>query len=566
MIQLTEEHAKLIRQAIEAAQEAGDLPAFDIPDVPITPPKNPDHGDYASPIAFQLAKLAKMKSPQIAQAVVDHLPEAPFVGSVELAGPFINFRLDDTWLKQQVEVIIAEGENLFALELGTGKKAQVEFVSANPTGPLHIGRSRGAIVGDATARVLEAAGYQVQREYYFNNAGVQMTNLGQSLKTRYMELLGRESEYELTYKGEYLKAFAQQLIDEHADGWADKDWQPFKAYAEEKMFDMIRTTLDRVNIHHDNFFNENSLLESGAVDDVIAKLKASGDLYEAVIWEGADQEEAAKLKGGDPAWWFRSTRYGDDKDRVLIKGDGNVTYTLPDFAYHMDKLGRGFDLAVNVLGADHGTQYKVVQNGVTALGGDASKIQVIIVQMVKLFRDGKEDKMSTREGTGITLDDFIDMTSTDAIRYYLLARSPNSHLNFDVDLAISQSNENPVYYIQNAHVRCAGIFREAKLRAFSDEGDVDLTLLSDAEVRFLKKVMEMGDIIQFAAENLEAHKVAFYAHELAGVFHPIYDEVRVLHSDVPEDVAKARLRFYRAAQIAIKRTLDLMGMNAPEVM
>ncbi len=566
MIQLPKEHAKLIEDAIKAAQAAGDLPEFDIPEIPIEAPKKPEHGDYACPIALRLAKDAKMKPPQIAQAIEKHLQPAEFVGAVELAGPFINFRLDETWLKGQVEVIIAEGDDLFKLDIGAGKTAQVEFVSANPTGPLHIGRSRGAIVGDATARVLEAAGYAVQREYYFNNAGVQMQNLGKSLKFRYMEKLGREPDTELTYQGDYLADFAGQLVDEVGDSWAEKDWQPFKEYGEKKMFDMIRATLDRVGIRHDAFFNENSLFDTKEVDAVVEKLKASGDMYEASVWDGADEEEQAKLKDADPAWWFRSSKYGDAKDRVMIKADGNATYTLPDFAYHLNKLNRGFDLAVNVLGADHHAQAQVVQHGVTAMGEDASRIQVILVQLVRMLKDGKEVKLSTRAGDYETLDDLIDQTSVDAVRYILLARSPNSHLDFDMDAAVAQSNENPVYYIQNAHVRCAGIFREAQARGFSDDGDIDPNLLGEPELRFLRKVMEMGDIIEFAATNLEAHKIAFYAHELASIFHPVYEDVRVLHTDVPEDVAKARLRFYRAARVALKRVLDLMGMSAPEVM
>lgn len=566
MIQLPKEHAKLVTAAIQAAQAAGDLPAFDIPEIPIEPPKNPEHGDYACPVAFRLQGEAKMKPVPIAQAITKHMPQADFLGAVEVTGPFINFRLDEAWLKQQVEAIVAEGNDLFTLEMGAGKTAQVEFVSANPTGPLHIGRSRGAIVGDATARVLEAAGYTVQREYYFNNAGVQMQNLGQSLKCRYMEAIGEDCDYELTYKGAYLVEFAEELAQDVGDSWKDEGWQKFKEYGEQKMFEMIRATLDRVNIHHDNFFNENSLLENGEVDAVVKKLKASGDMYKAAVWEGADEAEREKLEGNEPAWWFRSTKYGDEKDRVMIKGDGTATYTLPDFAYHMNKLERGYDPAVNVLGADHYVQAQVVQRGVEALGGDPSRIQVIIVQLVRMIKDGKEVKLSTREGNYETLDDLIDQTSVDAVRYILLARSPNSHLDFDMDRAVQESNENPVYYIQNAHVRCAGIFREAEVRGFNDDGDVDLSLLGEPEMRFLRKVMELGDTIEFAAVNLEAHKIAFYAHELASIFHPIYEEVRVLHSDVPEDVSKARLRFYRAAQVALKRVLNLMGMSAPEVM
>lgn len=565
MIQLPKEHAKLVEKAITAAQAAGEFPQFDIPEIPIEPPKKPELGDYACPIAFRIAKDAKMKPPQIAQTIAKHIPEADFLASVELAGPFINFRLNDTWLKQQVEAIIAEGDQLFRLELGQGKRAQVEFVSANPTGPLHIGRSRGAIVGDATARVLEAAGYDVQREYYFNNAGVQMRNLGESLKYRYLEAIGQTPDVELTYQGEYLIDIANALVEEHGDTWASKDWEAFKDYGETKMFNIIRQTLHRINIDHNHFFNENSLFDTGETDTVLEALKKQGDLYEASVWEGADEEEREKSKNNEPAWWFRSSKYGDEKDRVMVKADGNATYTLPDIAYHMNKLNRGFDLAVNILGADHYVQAQVVQRGVTSLGGDASKIHVIMVQLVRMIKNGQEVKLSTRAGNYETLDDLIDQTSVDAVRYILLARNPNSHLDFDMKRAISETNDNPVYYIQNAHVRCAGIFREAEARGLSDD-NADLSLLGDAELRLLRKIMEMGDVIEFAAQTLEAHKLAFYAHELASIFHPIYDEVRVLHSEIPEDVARARLRFYRAAQITLKRLLDLMGMSAPETM
>jgi len=566
VILLPQEHAKLVYQAIVAAQVSQQFPPFDIPEISIEPTKKIEFGDYSSSIAMKLAKIANMKPADIAQIIVAHLPTADFVASVELAGAFINFRLNESWLKQQVKTIIQEGEQVFALSIGSGKRAQVEFVSANPTGPLHIGRSRGAIVGDAMARVLEAVGYEVEREYYFNNAGVQMQNLGQSLHTRYREQLGQEPMYPLEYKGDYLITFAQQIVAQHGDGWLHEDWTTFKEYAEQAMFKMIRETLHRVDIRHDTFFNENSLFDSGEIEAVIDKLKASGDLYQASVWEGAAPEEIEKEKDNAPAWWFRSTRYGDDKDRVLLKADGNATYTLPDFAYHMNKLERGFDVLVNVLGADHGAQYKVVQNGVEALGGDPSKIHVIIVQMVRMMKEGKEVKLSTRRGDYVTLDDLMDLTSVDAVRYMLLARHANSHLDFDLDRAVARNNDNPVYYIQNAHVRCAGIFREAKVREIPEHEDANLELLTQAELRFLRKAMELGNVLMDATYNFEPHRVAFFAHELSSVFHPIYDEVRVLHSEIPTDLAQARLRFYRAAQIILKRLLLLMGMSAPETM
>jgi arginyl-tRNA synthetase len=566
---LPKEHANLVEQAIRAAQTAGDLPAFDIPEIEVRPPKRPEQGDYATSVALQLAKPAKLNPFHIATKIAHHMPAADFVSAVEVVHPgFINFRLNPNWLKTQVDSIIAEGENLFQLDLGVGKRAQVEFVSANPTGPLHVGRSRGAIVGDSIARILQATGYNVEREYYFNNAGVQMTNLGNSLRIRYLEALGMPVEIpgsgdKTFYHGEYLRDFAKQLIAEKGNTLIEEDWKPFKEYAEVKMFEIIRTTLKRVNIHHDVFFNENSLYDSGAVWKILEALEKGGHIYESNIRENADEEEREKAKNYAPAKWFRSTTFGDKEDRVVVKSDGNPTYTLPDIAYHANKIERGFDLLVNILGADHFTQHQVVKYGIHALDMDSSKIHVILVQIVRMIKDGEPQKISTRAGAIETLDDLIDQTSADAVRYILLARSPDSHLDFDLDAAVAQTNENPVYYIQNAHVRCAGIFRQAA--DLSDEG-ADLSLLGEAEMTFIRKALELGDVLEFSAVNLEPHKIAFHAHELASVFHPIYDNVRVLSTDVSPELAKARLRFYRAAQVVFKRVLTLMGMTAPEVM
>ncbi|MEP6986000.1 MAG: arginine--tRNA ligase, partial [Chloroflexota bacterium] len=415
-----------------------------------------------------------------------------------------------------------------------------------------------------------ASGYAVEREYYFNNAGVQMVNLGNSLKIRYLAALNLpvqvpDEKDKSFYQGDYLKDFAPDLVLEKADSLKDADWKPFKEYAENRMFDIVKATLKRVNIQHDVFFNENSLYESEAVWETLAALEKAGHIYESTVRENADAEELEKAKNFAPAKWFRSTTFGDEEDRVLVKSDGLPTYTLPDIAYHINKIKRGFDFMVNILGADHGSQYKVVQYGLQALGYDPSKIHVVIVQLVRMIRDGVETKMSTRRGDYDTLDDLIDQTSPDVVRYILLARSADSHLNFDLDLAVKQSNDNPVYYIQNAYVRCAGIFREAEARGLTDEG-ANLSLLGEAEQRFIRKALELGEIIELSAKTLEPHRIAFYAHELAGVFHPVYDEVRALHGDVPPELAKARLRFYRAAQVVFKRVLTLMGMTAPERM
>jgi arginyl-tRNA synthetase len=574
VILLPNAHAQLVTDAILAAQAAGDLPAFEVPAIEIKPPRNASQGDYSSPVALGLAKSAGMKPIDIANAIIRHIQPADYVASVEVAMPgFINFRLNEDWLRSQIEQILTEGENLFTLELGKGKRAQVEFVSANPTGPLHVGRARGAMVGDAMARILEAAGYTVEREYYFNNAGAQMRNLGNSLRIRYLEQLGLPAEIEdekTFYKGEYLVDFAKQLVADQGDALVNGSWEPFKQYAEEKMFEVIKTTLNRVDIHHDFFFNENSVYENGAVWDVLKQLDERGYIYEAAVREGAGQDghsedTKADSKSLAPAKWFRSTEFGDKEDRVMVRSNGEPTYSLPDIAYHIDKLKRGFDVLVNVLGADHHTQHQVVKYGLQALDYDPSKVHVILIQLVRLIKDGEIQKLSTRSGVIETLDELIDATSADAVRYLLLARSPDSQMDFDLDLAVKQSNENPVYYIQYAYVRCLGIIREAEARSFTDDG-ADLSLLGEDELSFLRKLMVLGDEIEFAATHFEPHKIAFFTIELANVFHPLYDKVRVFGEGVPEAEAKARLRFYKAALVAFRRVLRLMGMTLPERM
>ncbi len=566
---LPNQHAVLVAQAIQAAQADGDLPPFDLPEILIKPPKNPDQGDYASPVALALAKVARQKPLDIANAIVKHLPDAEFVGDVEVAPPgFINFRLDMDWLRGQVDTIIAAGDDFGQLDVGAGKRAQVEFLSANPTGPITIGRSRGAILGDATARLLEAAGYDVQREYYFNNAGVQMHNLGESLRVRYLQALSRSVEQpdeSRFYQGEYLVDFAKELVTEQGDALAESDWSVFKEYAETKMFDWIKSTLDRIQIRHDVFFRENDLLEGGAVWDVLDRLKANDCIYVSPYRENESDEVKEQNKDLAPATWFRSSRFGDAEDRVVVKSNGDPTYTLPDIAYHVNKLERGFDLLVNILGRDHFTQAQVVQYGLQALGYDPSKVHVTFMQMVRTVRDGKEVKMSTRRGVYDTLDELIDMTSPDAVRYFLLQRSPDSDLDFDLDLAVRQSNDNPVYYIQYAHVRCAGIFREAEARGVIPDG-ADLSLLDDEALDFIRKSLGLLEQIEFAADRLEPHHIAVYALELANAFHPMYDRVRVFGEGIDPELARARLRFYQAAQVVFRCVLEMMGMSAPERM
>ena len=397
-----------------------------------------------------------------------------------------------------------------------------------------------------------------------------MRNLGNSLRLRYLQALGRDvptpdSSDDSFYRGDYLIEFAQDLVRDQGDALAEADWQPFKEYAEHRMFEWIKTTLARVNIVHDVFFNENSLYESGAIWEILETLDEQGYVYKAALPENATAEDREEAGTKGEAVWFRSTQMGDQKDRVLVKSTGEPTYTLPDIAYHVNKYQRGFDLMVNILGSDHYTQYQVVQYGLNILGYDTAKLHVILNQMVRTVQNGEIVRMSTRKGVFDTLDALIDQTSPDVVRYMLLNRAPSSQLDFDLDLAVKQSNENPVFYIQNAHVRCAGIFREAALRGYNDE-NADLNLLGEAELTFIRKALHLGEEIEMAATNFEPHRIAFYALDLARVFHPVYDSVRAIHGEVPPDVTKARLRFYRAAKVVFKRVLDLMGMSAPETM
>lgn len=566
---LPTQFAHRIRAAIEAAQAAGALPEFALPEtIPVQRSAKPELGDYASPIALQLAKAARCKPLDVAQAIAAHLPVDAAIGAVEVAPPgFLNFRLADDWVLAQVDAIIAAGEDVFAQEIGRGKKAQVECVSANPTGPITVGRTRGGVIGSTMANLLQALGYETEMEYYFNNAGRQMQLLGLSLQARYRETLGLPAEFPAEgYRGDYLSAIAQELVQQHGDALRDEPWQRFKDEAEAAIFRWIEASLAKVNIHFDVFFNENSLYEDGSVWRVLERLEAAGYVYRAVTRDGASEEERAKAPAdAQEAVWFRSTQLGDDEDRVLVKSSGEPTYALPDIAYHINKLERGFAYLINVLGADHIIEAQTVARGLQALGYDPEPVHVLLHQFVTLVEGGEARRMSTRRGEYVTLDELVADVGPDVVRYFILARSPTSHLEFDLDLARKHANDNPVYYIQNAHVRCAGIFRQAAEAGLTDEG-ADLSLLGPRERQFIAKLLEMPEVMLQAYEELAPHKLAFYALELARLFHPMYDEVRVLHSEVPPDVARARLRLYRAAQIVFCRALTLMGMSAPDVM
>ncbi len=543
-----------VRAAIGAAQEAGALPAFDIPDILVERPREATFGDYSTAVALQLARPARMAPLAIAEVVAAHLQLPAYVGEVNVVKPgFINFSLSADWLQTFPDRILAADSDYGRVDVGQGRKAQVECVSANPTGPITLGRTRGGVIGDTLHRVLEAAGYDVTLEYYYNDAGRQITLLGESVKVRYLQELGQAAELaEDHYQGDYIIELARELIAIHGDALAEMPGDTFGEYARGRIAQQQKDTLARIGIVFDVYFREQSLYETGAVWQTLELLREKGYIYEQ-----------------DGAQWFRTTEFGDDKDRVVVKAGGEPTYRLPDIAYHWDKAQRGFDLVVDIFGPDHHATAPQVLMGVRALGYDSRFVHTLLHQIVNLVRGGRPVKMSTRRGLFVTLDELVDEVGADPIRYFMISRSANTPVDFDLDLAVEQSDKNPVYYIQNAHVRCAGIFRKWAEAGLPEDADAaaDLSLLThERELAFLGKTLELGDVLEMVATTYEPHRLAFYARDLAALFHRTYEECRVLHSDVPEPLRLARLRFYRSAKAVLAQVLDLMGMSAPDVM
>lgn len=542
----------LIERALRAAQAAGDLPDVTLPEISVERPSRPEHGDFATPVAMPLAGPMKRTPREIAETIVEYLPSSDLIAGVEVAGPgFINFRLSPDWLATQVDRILAKGPRYADPALGQGRRVQVEFVSANPTGPLTVGHGRNAVIGDTLANILEAAGWDVTREYYYNDGGLQMKVLGESVKLRLRKLLGEPVEFpEEYYQGEYLVEIAQKILDEYGEDVVERDWEFFKAYAEEEIFAEIRATLECLNIVFDVFTNEVDFYENGAVWNVVDRLRERGYAYDR-----------------DGAVWFKATAFGSDKDRVLIRSTGEPTYRLPDIAYHIDKLERGFDLVINVLGADHVAQAPDVKNALRALGYDDSRIQAIFHQFVTLVRAGEAVKMSTRRATFVTLDELIDEVGADAVRFFMIQRSPDAQMTFDLELATEQSDENPVYYVQYAHARTAGILeRNAPAYGVTYDSEADVGLLTHpAETALINEMLRLGEVLQLCAERLEPHQLAFYARDLAGAFSAFYRDCPVLTAE-DDGLIAARMKLVRAAQTALARVLDLMGMTAPKEM
>jgi len=515
-------------------------------------PKQEVHGDLSTNIAMQLARPLKQNPHQLAQHIIDHLSlEEGWIERVEIAGPgFINFFFSIPLLHRIVEDILHDGKRFGHHQWGAGKKAQVEFVSANPTGPLSIGHGRQAVLGDTIANLLEWVGYQVTREYYFNNAGRQMRVLGESVRLRYLELTGEKVEFpEDYYQGNYIRDIARQLYEEYGDSLKEReDIDIFKDTAERIIFQDIRQTLARLGIHFDVFFNEKDLYDSGAIDEVIRLFREKNLAYEK-----------------DGALWFRSTAFGLEQDRVIVKSSGEPTYRLPDIAYHRTKFERGFDLIVDLFGADHIATYPDVLAGLRALEYDVSRIKVLIHQFVTLYQGKEKVKMSTRKANFVTLDELMDEVGVDVTRWFFLMRSMDSHLNFDLLLAKTQSEENPVFYNQYAHARICSILRNAEEKEIKyDDPSAIKRLQEPSELQLIKKLMEFPQLTDRCGREFTPHQLTQYLSEVSTAFHKFYTECWVLSDD--KELTQARLALCLATKTVLANGLKILGISAPERM
>ncbi|MCG2587089.1 arginine--tRNA ligase [Rhodohalobacter sulfatireducens] len=522
-----------------------------LPDIKIETPKDPTHGDAATNVAMVLPKILKKNPRAIAEELISHLESDPKkIKAIEIAGPgFINFRFAEDYLYDELAEILNSGTEFGKTTDNQGIKCLVEFVSANPTGPLTVGHGRNAVLGDTVSRLLEWTGADVQREYYFNNAGRQMRMLGLSVQARYLEELKLDSEFpEGGYEGGYIKDIAKQLLEEHGDKLADKeDVTLFKEKAETVIFEEIQNTLGRMNIEMDSFFNEHTLYEDGSIDQVVQTFR---------------EKELAYDKDG--AVWFKTTEFGKDQDTVLIKSSGEPTYRLPDIAYHANKLDRGFDLCIDVFGADHIDTYPDVLSGIDVLGYDKEKVEVLVYQFVTLVKDGKPFKMSTRKANFVTLDELMDEVGEDVTRFFFLMRSPNTHLEFDITTAKETGEKNPVFYLQYAHARIQSILRKIdEIAEFID--DIDLSVLThESEITLIKKLIAFPEAISLAAQHREPHRLITYLNELASSFTSFYHDCRIIGE--VEEIMQARTGLAKASATVLANGLGILGIEAPDRM
>jgi arginyl-tRNA synthetase len=548
-VMIRDELAALVEKAFAEAQKNEMLPSMAMPEVVLERPQNPEHGDYAVTLPLKLARAARMDPLAIAQNLASLMQCPAECAKIEVAPPgFINFSLKSDWLTSQVETILDAGGRYGNIDAGKGTSVQVEFVSVNPTGPLHVGHGRGAVLGSTLSNVLAASGFEVQKEYYVNDAGSQMEAFYRSLHARYQQALGVDVPMpEEGYFGGYMMDIAREIVAESGDRYLD-DVAGLGRIGVDRVLASIREELERLGVAFDVWFRERDLFEQGQYDRAMSMLKGRGFTVEK---EGAV--------------WFASTALGEDKDNVLVRSDGSPTYFASDIAYHYNKfIERGFDRVINVWGADHQGHVSRMKAVVGALGLDPERLKVIISQMVTLKRGDEVIKVSKRTGEMITLRELMDEVGVDACRFFFLSRSADSQMEFDLELAKRQSADNPVYYVQYAYARICSILRLASEKGIDySRGDVSL-LTSDPELALIRRMLQFPEVVELASQALEPHHLPYYAQDLATTFHNFYEKCRVVSDD--KKLACARLKLVEAARIALSRALALMGMSAPEQM
>ena len=550
----------MIKAAATAAMASGDLPQVPLPEIVIEQPQRPEHGDYATNLPLRLARAARANPLELAKTIAAGISTTDMLASAEAAPPgFVNFRLSEAWLAKQIDQIAAAGPSFGNLDVGKGQRVQVEFVSANPTGPLTAGNGRGAAIGSVLASVLEAAGYDVQREYLVNDAGTQTDVFGRTLVARYLQLAGKDVEIPAdAYPGEYMIDLAKRIREESADKYADASVEEPPAEMVlrglDLMVETIRDDIGLLGVSYDNWFRERTLYEKDGDDP---------SLYEAMFQR---MRELGFLVEKEGALWFASSELGEDKDNVVVRSTGRPTYFASDIAYHYDKLvRRNFDRVINVWGADHQGHVSRLKTAVQALGVDPGRLKILIYQLVSFRRGEEVVRLSKRSGNIVLMRDIVTEVGADAARFFFLARSADSQMEFDLELAKRQSSENPVYYVQYAHARIAGIIANAVERGFAmDDADVSL-LTHPAELELVRKMLQLPELIQLMAERSEPHHLPHYAQELAAAYHQFYTECRVL-DDEQSALSSARLHLCQTAQVVLARSLTLMGMSTPEKM
>ena len=545
---------ELLTQAAIEAQKMGKLPSVALPEAYIEHPQNPEHGDYASGFALKLARAAGANPMTIAEDLIGLMAPDPEIDSIVAAPPgFINFTLKSSWLTDQIDSILSAGDSYANIDIGQSSRVQVEFVSINPTGPLHAGNGRGAVLGSTLANVLTAAGYNVQKEYYFNDAGSQMEAFNRSLYVRYLQCLGTEAEMPSDgYLGNYMVDLAKEIIAQEGNRFLalpePEAVSQLGKLGLNRIMRQIKEEVQRLGVTFDAWFTEQSLYDNGQYDTVMSLLRKEGYIAEK---EGAT--------------WFLSTALGEGKDEVLVRSNGTPTYLATDIAYHYNKfLERKFDRVIDIWGADHQGHVSGLRAAVSALGIDPERLVLIIHQMVTLRRGDEMVRISRRSGDIITLREVMDEVGSDACRFFFLSRSASSQMDFDLELAKKESADNPVYYVQYAHARIASILRLAQQRQI-DYGDGDVSLITtEPELILVRKLLLLPELIETVARTLEPHHLTYYAQDLATVFHSFYKQCRVVSQD--KTLTKARLKLVEAAKIVLAKTLHLMGMTAPERM